>query len=141
VGEGSASLPGSSLPPGKTRYPLHRRLGGRQGRSGQVRKITPPPGFDLRTVQPVASRYTDYAARPTCWSYRWYMLFVVRLPVTLLMVLSLMTDNLVLKCQLLASFHCGAKDTDECYAFTVEFSLWSCISHFIGVSFKLPSYF
>ena len=25
----------------------------------------PPPGFDPRTVQPVASRYTDYASRPT----------------------------------------------------------------------------
>jgi len=24
-----------------------------------------PPGFDLRTVQPVASRYTDYATWPT----------------------------------------------------------------------------
>jgi hypothetical protein len=33
-------------PPGKTRYPLYRRLGGPQGRSGQVRKISPPPGFD-----------------------------------------------------------------------------------------------
>jgi len=48
-----------ALPPGKTRYPLYRRLGGLQGRSGQVRKISPPPGFDHRTVQPVASRYTD----------------------------------------------------------------------------------
>ena len=46
--------------PGKTRYPLHRSLGGLQGRSGQVRKISPPPVFDPRTVQPVASRYTDY---------------------------------------------------------------------------------
>ena len=26
-----------------------------------MRKISPPPRFDLRTVQPVASRYTDYA--------------------------------------------------------------------------------
>ena len=41
------------LPPGKTRYPLYRRLGGPQGRSGRVRKIPPPPGFDPRTVQPV----------------------------------------------------------------------------------------
>jgi len=30
-----------------------------------VRKISPPPGFDTRTVQPVGSRYTDYATRPT----------------------------------------------------------------------------
>ena len=45
---------GRSLPPGKTGYPLYKRMGGPQGRSGQVRKISPPPGFDLRTVQPVA---------------------------------------------------------------------------------------
>jgi hypothetical protein len=44
--EGSASRPGRFLSPGKTRYPLYRRLGGPQGRSGQVRKISPPPGFD-----------------------------------------------------------------------------------------------
>jgi hypothetical protein len=63
--EGSASRPGRSLPPGKTRYPLYRRLGGPQGRSGQVRKISPPPVFDPRTFQPVASRYTYYATRST----------------------------------------------------------------------------
>ena len=58
-GEGSASRPGRSFPPGKTRYPLHRRLVGPQGRSGQARKIDP------RTVQSVTSRCTDYATRPT----------------------------------------------------------------------------
>ena len=51
----------AALPPGKTQYPLYRRLGEPQGRSGQVRKISPPPRFDPRTVQPVASRYTDCA--------------------------------------------------------------------------------
>ena len=40
-------------------------LVGPQGRSGQVRKSRPPPGFDPRTVQPLASRYTDWATRPT----------------------------------------------------------------------------
>ena len=50
----------AALPPGKTRYPLYRRLGGPQGRSGRVRKnLAPPPVFDPRTVQPVASRCTD----------------------------------------------------------------------------------
>ena len=29
-------------------------------------KSRPPPGFDPWTVQPVASRYTDYVTRPTC---------------------------------------------------------------------------
>jgi len=43
--EGSVSKPGRSLPPGKTRYPLYRRLGGPQGRSGQVRKISYPTGI------------------------------------------------------------------------------------------------
>jgi len=57
-GEGSALCPICSLPPGKTWYLLYRRLGGPQGRSGQVRKILPPPKFSLRTVQPVESRYT-----------------------------------------------------------------------------------
>jgi hypothetical protein len=43
----------------ETLYPLYRRLGGPQGRSGRVWKISTPQGFDSRTVQPVASRYTD----------------------------------------------------------------------------------
>jgi hypothetical protein len=51
----------AALHPGKTRQPLCRSLGGPQGRSGRVRKITIPPGFDPRTVQSVASRYTDWA--------------------------------------------------------------------------------
>jgi hypothetical protein len=34
---------------------------GPQGRSGRVRKTSPPLGFDPRTVQPVASRNTDWA--------------------------------------------------------------------------------
>ena len=49
------------LPPGKTRYPLYSRLGGPQGRSGQVRKNSPPPGFDPRIVQLVTSPYTNWA--------------------------------------------------------------------------------
>ena len=43
----------------ETRYPLCRRLDGPQCRSGRVRKILPPPGFDPRTVQPIANCYTD----------------------------------------------------------------------------------
>jgi len=58
-GEGSESRPGRSLPPGKTQYPFYRRLGGHQGRSGQMRKISPLTGFDPRILQPVVSRYTN----------------------------------------------------------------------------------
>jgi hypothetical protein len=51
----------AALPPEKTQYPLYRRLGGTQGRSGRVGKISPLPGFEPRTVQAVTSRYTDWA--------------------------------------------------------------------------------
>ena len=46
----------AALPPGKTRYPMYRRLGGLQGRAVGVQNIWPPLGFDPRTVQRVASR-------------------------------------------------------------------------------------
>ena len=57
-GEWSAARPSRNSPPGKTRYPLYRRLGGPQVRSGQAENLA-PSGFDPRTVQPVVSRYTD----------------------------------------------------------------------------------
>ena len=63
MGVGGQRHAAASLPPGKIRYPLCSRLGGHQGRSVRVRKISPAPGFDPRTVQPVASRYTDWAIR------------------------------------------------------------------------------
>jgi hypothetical protein len=44
-----------------------------QSRSGQVRKISPPPGFDPQTVQPVGGRYTDYATRPTKNLFKMYV--------------------------------------------------------------------
>jgi hypothetical protein len=62
-GVGGKRQASAVLPTGKTRYPLYKRLGGPQGRSGRMRKISPAPGFDSRTVQPVASCCTDYAIR------------------------------------------------------------------------------
>jgi len=59
MGVGGQRHAPAALAPGKTRYPLFRRLGGPQGRSGRMRKISPQPGFHPRIVQPVASRYTD----------------------------------------------------------------------------------
>ena len=50
------------LYPGKVnRYPLCGKLGGPKGRSGQVRKTSPLPGFEPWTVQHAASHNTDYA--------------------------------------------------------------------------------
>ena len=57
----SAPRPGRFTPGERPRYPLYRRLFGSQGRSGRVWNISPTPGFDPRTVQPSASRYTDWA--------------------------------------------------------------------------------
>jgi hypothetical protein len=57
----STPRPGRFTPRKRYPIPLYRRLGGHQDRSGRVRKIAPPPGFDPQAVQPVASRYTDCA--------------------------------------------------------------------------------
>jgi hypothetical protein len=51
----------AALPPGKTRYPLTEGWVGPEAGPDWVRKISPTPGFDPRTVQPVASRYADCA--------------------------------------------------------------------------------
>ena len=67
--EWPATGTGHTLPPGRTQYPLYRKLGGSQGRSGQAENLA-PPGFDSWTVQPVVSRYTDWATRPTCQKSR-----------------------------------------------------------------------
>jgi hypothetical protein len=59
--DGQTPRPGRFTSGKETRYPLYRRLGGPQGRTGRVQKISPAPGFDPRAVEPVASRYTDCA--------------------------------------------------------------------------------
>jgi len=73
-GEWSAARPGHTLPPGKTRYPFYRRLGGPQGLSGWAENLVPtggpqglsgwaenlvPTGIRSWTVQSVVSHYTD----------------------------------------------------------------------------------
>jgi hypothetical protein len=69
-GEWSASRPGRALPPGKgPRYPLDRRLGGPQSRSGHrgYRKILcPRPGsnLDRPVVQSVVRHHTYWATPP-----------------------------------------------------------------------------
>ena len=67
-GKWSAARPGHTLPPGKTRYPFYRRLGGPQGRSGRAENLV-PTGIRSRTVQPIVSCYTDWATRPTMSEY------------------------------------------------------------------------
>jgi len=71
----SAARPGRTLPPGKTRYPFYGRLSGPQGRSGRV-EILVPTGVRSRTVQPVVSRYTDWATGPIYYIYIYIYLFI-----------------------------------------------------------------
>jgi hypothetical protein len=52
-------------------YPSYRRLGGPKTRSGRVRKIPSPPGFDPRTVQALASRCNNYAIPCTVLDRTW----------------------------------------------------------------------
>jgi hypothetical protein len=61
--EGQCHAP-AALYPRKDPIPIVQEAGWTQDRSGQVRKISPLPGFDPQTIQPVASHYTDYASWP-----------------------------------------------------------------------------
>jgi hypothetical protein len=64
------------LYPDKYPVPIVQEAGwAPQGRSGRVRKISPPTGFDPRTVHPVASRYTDWAiAAARDWRAEWFII-------------------------------------------------------------------
>ena len=59
--------PGLLNPEKEIRYPLYRRLGGPQGWSGRVWKISSPLGFDPRTAQFVASYYINWAIPTHNW--------------------------------------------------------------------------
>ena len=61
--EGSASRPGRSLPREIPGTPCTGCWVGPRAGLDRCRKSRPHQGFDSRTVQPIASRYTDYATR------------------------------------------------------------------------------
>jgi hypothetical protein len=65
----SAPRPGRFTPGKEIQHPLYRRLSEPQDQSGRVSKISSARGFDPRTVQPVASHYTDWAIAAHC-SYK-----------------------------------------------------------------------
>jgi hypothetical protein len=83
-----------TLPPGKSQYPLYRRLGGPQGPSGRVWKISPLLGFDPQTIQPVASRYTDCSVPAQTYFYV-FILFYISLYFAILTSVSLSVCCLV----------------------------------------------
>jgi hypothetical protein len=75
-GEWSAARPGRTLPPGKTRYPFYRRLGGPQGQSGRADNLV-PTGIRSRTVQPVAQSIyrLSYPAHTIWYITLWNVIF------------------------------------------------------------------
>jgi hypothetical protein len=84
----SASRPGR-FASGKDPVPIVQEAGWAPGRSGCVRKISPPPGFDPQAVQPVASRYNDRAipvrsysghSKKYCLSLRTVFILVNNIP-------------------------------------------------------------
>ena len=54
----------SCTPWNETGYLWYKRLGGPQGQSGCVHKISSPPGFNPCTIQPVVSRYQPRCPGP-----------------------------------------------------------------------------
>ena len=81
---GQQHAPAALYARGKTLYPFYRRLGGPQCRSGRSENLV-PTGIRSWTVQPVVSRYTDWATGPTqkyvflhiCNSFTIYHLFII----------------------------------------------------------------
>jgi hypothetical protein len=67
-GEESSSRPGRSLPPGKDPVPIVQQAGWAPGPvwTGEENLVTTE--IRSRTVQPVASHYTDWVTRPTCFT-------------------------------------------------------------------------
>jgi hypothetical protein len=57
--------PGRFTPGKETRYPLYRRLGGHQGRSARMGKISPPPGFHPRKSRPCRVAIPTELSRPS----------------------------------------------------------------------------
>jgi len=73
--EGSAARPGRTLPLGKTRYPLYRRLGGHQGRSGRAENLTPT---GIRSPdRPARSQSLYRLSYPAHFTYAYTMLYSI----------------------------------------------------------------
>ena len=106
-GEWSAARPGRTLPPGKTRYTLYRRLGGPQGRSGQAENLAPTGIRSPDRSAPSHSLYRlscpESYARDLCKIYRngIYSSHGSRISLLYLLDYSLFVKVLIFECVLL----------------------------------------
>jgi hypothetical protein len=55
-------------------------MGGPQGRSGRVQKMSPQPRFDPRTVQQVQSRYNNWAILAYYFSKKHFNIILTHMP-------------------------------------------------------------
>ena len=87
-GEWSAGRPGHTLPPGKTRYPFYRRLGGPQGQSGRAENVAPHresiPDHPARSLLPHRLSYPAHRKtfNNNCY-VRNYLVIVVKYILTI----------------------------------------------------------
>jgi hypothetical protein len=81
---------------GKAQYKLYRRLGGPQGRSGCLRKISPAPGFDYQAVHPIASRYTEWAIVESTVCHNLLLALILIFPLLFRCFLHLSDSSLIL---------------------------------------------
>jgi len=65
MGWGVSVTPRPHITPRKDPVPIVQEAGWASGPVWTGAEKLVPPGFDTRTVQPVGSRYTDYATRHT----------------------------------------------------------------------------
>jgi hypothetical protein len=103
----------TALPPGKTRYPLCRSLGEPQGRSGRVWRISPPPGFEPLTVDPGASRYTDWAIPASVDYLHTNHYFIILL-------------RSVHRLVIIVAAHCSLRGTSWMYAYCILICVYRC---------------
>jgi hypothetical protein len=75
-GWGVSPTPRPPVPPGKTRYPLYRRLGGPQVQSGRAENFV-PTGIRSRTVQPLIKSLYRLSYRPININYHFIIQFSI----------------------------------------------------------------
>jgi len=129
-GEWSAARPGHTLPRGNTQYPLYRRLGGPQGWSGQAENLI-PMGIRSRTVQPIVSRYTD-------WATRLYICIYIYVHVWLTACVSLQHLHIA-KCQYVILLHnCPKRGCEDCLCSRL---LWYVnLGNVLSLNFNIMKY-
>jgi hypothetical protein len=95
-------------PPGNTRYQLYRSLGGLQGRSGHVRKISPPP-TGIRSADRPARSQSLYRLSYRAHKYKLKLCLVIKKQLFCKNELSLKTRKKLMECWVWRVAVCGSE--------------------------------